>query len=179
MLLSPEAFLQQVADPEIEQMYSLWAQARAARSYPSQRDIDLPAIPKLLPKLFILDRVGDTFRYRFMGTAIDQHVGMSLTGKLFTDVRRGPWQAEITKFFRDVLDNGCMGMLTTRIPSEIYGWRDYRRFGLPIADDGLTPNKVIGLFLIGQNDPKKPARRSVLEGENDGDGLVSSQFARL
>ena len=172
-------FLEELNDPEIFRMYDLWLAARAANRFPSQRDIDLPTVPKLLPKLYILDRVGDTFRYRFMGTEIDKHVGMSLTGKLFTDVRSGAQTAQITQFFHDVLDNGCMGLPTTRLPVKLKNWHVYRRLAFPIADDHETPNKVTGLFLMERFDDLSDRRRSVLDGENAADGVVISQFAKL
>lgn len=177
--MTARELLDQAADPDIDRVYAFWSAARGTHAYPSQRDLDLPSIPKLLPKFFILDRVGATFRYRFMGSAIDQHVGMSLTGKLFTDVRTGQLLDVITKFFADTLDNGQMGLLTTRMPSEKHEWLTYRRIALPVADDHVSPNKVVGLFLMEKEDRSAPKRRSVLEGENAADGTVVSQYANL
>lgn len=178
-MLTATEFLAELKDPEIDQMYRFWSASRGSHAFPAQRDMDLPSVPNLLPKFFILDRVGDTFRYRFMGTEIDRHIGMSLTGKLFTDVRTGPQTAQITKFFHDVLDDGCMGMLTTRLPADMQNWHVYRRITFPIADDHEVPNKVTGLFLMEHIDELSDNRRSVLEGENAADGIVISQFAKL
>lgn len=137
------------ADPRVGQLLDFWYASRGAHPYPAQRDLDLMTVPPLLPNLFILDALPDgDFRYRFIGTKIDEHMGMSLTGRLFSDARSGRILREITQFFSRIVDTGQLGLLATRLPSEKFEWVRYTRFGLPLADDYETINKILGLYLF-------------------------------
>ncbi|PIW27119.1 MAG: hypothetical protein COW30_11520 [Rhodospirillales bacterium CG15_BIG_FIL_POST_REV_8_21_14_020_66_15] len=95
------------ADPRVGELFEFWNAARGANRYPAQADLKLSAIPRLLPNVFVIDVLeGHVFRYRFIGTRIDEHMGVSLTGKVFSDTRSGRLLREITGFFSRIAEQG-------------------------------------------------------------------------
>ena len=137
------------ADPRVGELLEFWYAARGGNRFPAQKDLDLSSVPRLLPNLYILDVLpGPDFGYRFIGTKIDEHMGVSLTGKRFSQARSGRILHEITNFFSHVASRGVLGLLATRLPSEKFEWVRYTRLGLPLADDHETVNKILGLYLF-------------------------------
>lgn len=130
--------------------------------------------------MFIIDLLeNDDFLYRFMGSAIDQHLGASLTGRTFSDYRSGRVLQILMQFFLKVVKQPQMGILITQLDSETHEWVVYTRAALPIADDHQTPNKVIGLLLMQQSpDALLPAQKLLL-AEKEQDGLVKSYYGTL
>jgi hypothetical protein len=63
-------------------LYSYWLSKRGARIMPARGDINPADIPRLLPHLLIVERAGDQFRYRLVGSAIAQGVGYAVTGTI-------------------------------------------------------------------------------------------------
>jgi hypothetical protein len=61
-------------------LYGYWLSKRGARIMPARGDINPADIPLLLPHLMIIERAGDQFRYRQVGSAIVKAVGYDATG---------------------------------------------------------------------------------------------------
>jgi hypothetical protein len=61
-------------------LHGYWLAKRADRILPARRDIDPADIPLLLPYLKIVERTGDRFRYRLVGSAIVRETGYDFTG---------------------------------------------------------------------------------------------------
>ncbi len=167
-------------DDRIAAIYAFWDQARGAHRFPSQADLNLMDIPKLLPHLFILDDEGDrTFRYRFMGSAIDAHIGIPLTGKTFAEHRSGRVLEEITSFFSRIIDGDVLGVMTSQLPSETVKWAIYTRVGLPIADDHMKPNKVLGIMTVEHGGSITDRAPSILDGDIEERGHAEQIFGTL
>jgi hypothetical protein len=62
--------------------YEYWKQKRGNRAMPARRDIDPAEIPKILPHVFLLDvrQQPLDFRYRLIGTKMDEHMLDRYTG---------------------------------------------------------------------------------------------------
>ena len=167
-------------DTDVGILLAFWKAARGNNPFPSQADLDLISIPKLAPNIFILDaEPKDIFRYRYMGTAIDSHIGVNLTGRTVDEFRAGRVLSELTTFFKTVLDTSSMGILTTQLPSETRGATIYTRVGLPIADDHQTPNKVLGILLFQLPDGMNGHRKVPYDIESEEQGIVSTEFGEL
>ena len=151
-LVTLEQFLEFQPDDRVRAMLEFWSDARGSAAFPSYTDIDLMTVPRLAPETFVIDSLGDgDFRYRFMGSKIDALVGGSFTGKKFSEARHGRVLEEISSFFGTVVSNGLIGVLTTSLPSETSAYRTYVRTGFPLADDHVSPNKVLGMiFPVGE-----------------------------
>ncbi len=168
------------ADPRVGELLEFWYAARGDNRFPAQKDLDLSSIPRLLPNLYILDALpGPDFGYRFIGTKIDEHMGVSLTGKRFSQARSGRILHEITNFFSRIVDRGLLGLLATRLPSEKFEWVRYTRFGLPLADDHETVNKILGLYLFDPVREELDQTPNVDEMDQSELGEVVYQFGDL
>ena len=156
----------QLKDDRIKEIFDFWKRSRGAHRFPAQGDLNLIDVPKLLPSLFIIDAEENrTFRYRFMGSSLDEHIGIALTGKTFSDHRSGRVLEEITSFFSRIIDGDVLGVMISQLPSETVNWATYTRVGLPLADDHVTPNKVLGIMLIKHGGSTFDRASSFLEGD--------------
>jgi hypothetical protein len=168
------------ADPRVGQVYEFWKAARGANQCPAQMDLDLFQISKLLPNVFIIDVLGGSqFRYRYLGTKIDEHLGRSFTGKVFSQARSGRVLSEITRFFDRIAEDRVLGLLETRLPSERLEWVRYSRLGLPIADDHRTVSKIFGLFLFEGIEDRYFRTPDIHDINHDELGEVASRFGDL
>jgi hypothetical protein len=62
------------------ELYRYWLSKRGARVMPSRGDINPADISQLLPYLMVVERAGEQFRYRQVGSAIVEAVGYDATG---------------------------------------------------------------------------------------------------
>ena len=168
------------ADPRVGQVYDFWNAARAGNRCPAQADLDLPSIPRLMPNVFIIDVLGGSeYRYRYLGTKIDEHLGRSFTGKVFSQARSGRVLSEITRFFDRVAGDRVLGLLETRLPSERFEWVRYSRLGLPRADDHRNITKVFGLFLSEGDKDRRYQTPDIHDIDHDELGEVECRFGEL
>jgi len=167
-------------DTDIGILLSFWNAARGSNRFPSQTDLDLATIPRLAPHVFILDAEDNSvFRYRYLGTAIDAHFGVNLTGHTFDEFRSGRVLDEITTFFKQIMDTSSMGILTTQLPSETNDAITYTRVGLPVADDHQSPNKILGLLLFHLPDTNVQYEETSYDLENEDIGVVNAVYGEL
>jgi hypothetical protein len=75
--------LDDMTEPVLRRVHSWWQSHRTTEALPSRRDLDPADLREVLPHLFIVDvlhgRLLD-FRYRLVGTAIEDYAGVRLTG---------------------------------------------------------------------------------------------------
>ena len=139
------SFVDEISNPNLVALYEFWRESSDADSFPSQRDLNLSDIPKLLPNCWFLDVLPDRkFRYRFMGTDIDRHLGVSVTGKMVHEFRKGQILETMTEFMGNVAETGNPGYCETRMSTEKKSELIYMRLALPVADDHVNVNKLFG-----------------------------------
>jgi len=170
----------QLDDDRVREIFDFWLRSRGAHRFPAQGDLNLMDVPKLLPHLFMLDAEPNrTFRYRFMGSSLDDHIGIALTGKTFSEYRSGRVLEEIINFFLRVIDGYVLGVMTSQLPSETVNWATYTRVGLPLADDHVMPNKVLGIMLIEHGGSTFDRAPSILEGDIEERGHAEQVFGAI
>ncbi len=76
------------APRDIADGLAYWTRIRAQRDMPSRSDLDPMAIHHLLPYVMLVDVLRDPldFRFRLVGTAIDEIVARSYTGVRFSEL---------------------------------------------------------------------------------------------
>jgi hypothetical protein len=79
-----------VTDPRLERAYLYWLDKTAGRLIPSRADIDPIEIPKLLPDVILVERLGDGCWYRLIGTENARARGINATGRLPDEVLADP-----------------------------------------------------------------------------------------
>lgn len=162
------SFRADIRHEESQQVYDFWLSAHRDDRLPRQCDLDLVSIPKLLPNCFIMDAIGDDrFRYRFVGTAIERHIGMPLTGKVMDEMRSGRLLETLTKLYGTTQRTGRAGFVTTQMPTEMHDFMLYHRLSLPISDDGETVNKIFGGHYFEQQSARSKYDRFVEDHDKD------------
>ena len=74
--------------PINQQGFDYWNQKRGSRNMPARDDIDPSEILKILPHVFLLDVRAEPldFRYRLIGTKMDEHMMGTYTGLWMSEI---------------------------------------------------------------------------------------------
>jgi hypothetical protein len=130
--------------PLVQEAWNYWNQKRGARRMPSRKDIDPVEIPRLLSSTALVDVLRDPldFRFRLLGTAIDNISSKNMRGVRFSEL---PYLNEGNKGWTDYAYVARTGQpLTTDRP---YIGKNKMVVRLtdslfPLSDDGETVNMV-------------------------------------
>jgi hypothetical protein len=129
-------------------LHAYWASKRTDGRLPGRRDIDPSEIPQLLPALFLVDISAGPprrFRFRLVGTQIVFLEG-EITGKYLDEIMRIDLAADIVRHYEDA----CRGV--AYVCDRSLEWQnrdhvDYSVLLLPLADDGVTVDRLVGYAL--------------------------------
>lgn len=134
-----------MSNSKIDLAQSYWAQKRGSQSMPARADIEPGEIKPLLPNIVLLDVLTDPldFRYRLIGTRIDEHSAQRCTGLLMSEV---PGRARPSTVW-----SNCQRVVETGQPSDsqvpyVGPHKDYvttRQVVLPLSDDGKHVNMLM------------------------------------
>ncbi|MBT3371592.1 MAG: PAS domain-containing protein [Rhodospirillaceae bacterium] len=135
---------------EFRPLYDCWRQARGPRAMPARADMDPLSMPRqLLPNIFLLEvhQAPQRFRFRLVGTAVVAMLGEDWTGKFVDELRQANQQ--VTDQYVETLKR--------REPTEFHNeyskydpsvqrkrLMHYRRLLLPMSDDEVTVNMLLG-----------------------------------
>ncbi len=133
-------------EKELKDILAYWESKRADRAMPARRDIDPLEIPKLLPRLLMVDTAErlDDFCYRLYGTEVCKGFENDRTGLHFSQLPRienydvvygGYWRTYVEK--TPVYFHG-------QIVSEARNYIRYSRLTLPLSDDGAAVDIILG-----------------------------------
>lgn len=137
--------------PRCQELHRCWQSLPRAGHLPSRKDFDPLAVPGLLRDLFLIDVVRDDagarrYRYRLVGTGNVERFGRDNTGRWLDEAIEVPHRDN----FLDMYERA----VTTRAPiceklTAEHMQRKYllyERLLLPMADDGETPDILVGLI---------------------------------
>ncbi len=137
-----------IENPVLRKVYEYWTGKRTEGRLPSRADIDPLEIPDLLPKIMLTDVVetdrGRRHRYRLVGTKTTAQFGMDATGQFIDDVIDGSYLAFVTGLLDMAVDTGSPIYSRSRNYTEQDADMWAERVMLPLADDGVTVNIVLG-----------------------------------
>jgi hypothetical protein len=79
--------LTDIKSPKLQQALAYWNEKRGQRQMPARADIDPMEMIPLLPHVILLDVLGDPldFRYRLIGTLVEDHMSAPYTGRRFSE----------------------------------------------------------------------------------------------
>ena len=176
--IKPQAnFGDAIAHEQLRELYFFWQSCCHDGKYPRQKDIQLSIVPHLVSNCYIMDVLEDQkFINRFVGTNIDRHLGISLTGKHTDEYRRGTTLKTQTDFFTYVSQTGMCGHLITRMSSEANEHLIYHRSAMPLSDDGVTINKLLGGWYHHPIDSNSPPLYRVDTTEYEQTALMSVTY---
>jgi hypothetical protein len=125
-------------------LYSYWLSKRGARIMPARSDINPVDIPLLLPYLMIVERAGDQFRYRLMGSAIVRGVGYDATGGNVGSYMVAPeTAAEARAIFRRAFSTARPVFATGEFIFKSGAHFNMSLLTLPLSEDGAVVNMSI------------------------------------
>lgn len=81
-----------LATPRLRQGHDYWNAKRGGRWAPSRADLDPAEVKSLLPHVILMDVVRNAafgpldFRYRLIGTKIDEHSSGRFTGRMMSEI---------------------------------------------------------------------------------------------
>ena len=134
-------------DDRHTQIYKYWLEKKGTKHVPSRSDLDPIDIPSLLPNIFLFDVMWDPldYRMRLVGTRLVQVMERDCTGMHFDEIYQGERALKVRE------DYDRVAMKFEPVYSEIRaGWMNrnyltYYRLMLPLSDDGLRVNMMLGL----------------------------------
>lgn len=109
------------------EVYAHWQRLAARRGgIPLRADLDPAEIPRLLPFLFIVERIRSTGRYffRLSGTGIRDIMGSENTNRFLDELLHGEDLAAVSAMFEEVMGQGACIRSTEGLT---YSDRSYRR----------------------------------------------------
>jgi len=150
-LISDSTLHDQLAESRhrpLRELHAYWDGKRADGRLPGRRHIDPSEIPHLLPALFLVDVSAGPprrFRFRLVGTQI-VFVEGEITGKHLDEIMRTDLVADIVRHYEDA----CRGIVYVCDRSLEWQDRDHVDYSvllLPLADDGMTVDRLVGYAL--------------------------------
>jgi len=114
---------------------------------PRRADIDPTDIPKLLPKIMLVEVLASgRYRYRLIGTENDEAHGVNATGRYLDEVLPGPeYRTHVLELYDECVRSGralyseCLFVSPQQRAPE----RHRKVLFLPLSDDGETVNQVL------------------------------------
>ncbi len=141
--------------PDLCQVLDYWKSRKGDRIVPARADIDPVDIPRLLPRVMLVDietgPSGDLdFRYRLSGTGIRNVHGYDATGLRPRDLKPALYGKLIHAHYRAAVEARAplahvIAMITNKKQ------RSYARIILPLSDDGETINMLMTVDSETQN----------------------------
>ena len=135
----------------IAALRAYWIRKRGSRAYPSRRDIVPSEIREWLPFVLLVDVVerGADFRYRLVGTHLNQFFPMPPAGKLMSKVLAPFGENTINRTiaaYRHVTTTGAP--LRVKGDGALYGQppKYFEALLTPLCDDGVRVNMIFGGF---------------------------------
>ena len=132
--------------PLLRAVFEYWQRKRGGRRMPARRDVDPQELSAHLPHLFLMDVVGDDFRYRLLGSAITERYGRDGTGQLVSEAYAE--LPEIREWYLTVLRAFVSGKrpILTSAPMRAVQ-KEFilvQALHLPLSDDDCGVNMILG-----------------------------------
>lgn len=143
----------------VRQAYEYWRSKCAGGRLPRRADIRPEEIPGLLPYLFLVDVIGDppTFRYRLVGTQINQWAGREYTDVALDEREYGPNWRLVHDIYADVVKRREPVLSEYSAPWKERDFLTYERIVAPLSSDGAAVDMLLGALNVLPRPPSPPA----------------------
>ena len=144
----PTGAVSQIAEPQLQALYSYWSGKRRGTDWPARQDIRPEEIKPLLPYVMLVDVLGLGHRFRFRLVGTDVAFGIDPTGKLLHEaVPEGSYRDHITaQFRRGAAGPGALYNQSSYTYAGVAGPRGISRLFMPLSSDG----RAVDMMLVGQ-----------------------------
>ncbi|HET6223971.1 MAG TPA: PAS domain-containing protein [Dongiaceae bacterium] len=133
---------------ELRRFFDYWQSKMTADRLPGRADIEPTEIPQLLPNIFLIDVVAGTpprFCFRLVGTRIVE-MEFEMTGRFLDEMVPQVYDTAMGRHYLDAIE-GKIYLRRTDLRWRQREHIDYDVLLLPLADDGMTVNRLFGLAL--------------------------------
>lgn len=140
-------FAERIDHPDMRALYAHWR--TLSPGVPARANFDPFDIPAQMPHLFMMDVMPEgRFRYRLVGTALDQHIGRPFTGRYLDEMRAGRTLSDLRELFATAAREGVPGYYVSRLASESQPLATYRRLVMPLAEPDGSIAVLLGGFRV-------------------------------
>lgn len=124
--------------------FDYWNQKRGSKAMPARGDIDPSEIPKILPHVFLLDVRPEPldFRYRLIGTKMDEHMTGSYTGLWMSEIPHQKPPSRIWASCRQVVEEKRPLSSDTPYVGKHKEFLTTEDLIMPLSDDGKQVNML-------------------------------------
>jgi hypothetical protein len=147
-------FAEKIHHPLLKQLYAYWLGKRAGICMPPRRAIAPDELRGLLPHLLLIDVVAaeQRYRYRLAGTHIREFFGREITGLHLDEIADGQPYRHFKAIFDTVAQLPAINYYASEFWWEQRHWLHYQRLLLPLSDDGLSVNMLVGASIYTPRD---------------------------
>ena len=142
--------VEEMKNPDFEFILQKWHEIMASGRFPTKADFPPQEMVSLLPKIMLFDIVHPEnepepiFKFRLVGTAICQAIGIDPTGKFLTDIPFDPETADRMKTCIETKKPYAKYKNDREWPDLSY--KDYDGLGVPLSSDGETIDHFLYIF---------------------------------
>ncbi|WP_181905189.1 PAS domain-containing protein [Aestuariispira insulae] len=128
-------------------LYAYWETIRGARAMPSRSDFEPLDVPKLLPYVFLLDVQQEPldFHYRIVGETIIRFSGQNLMGQWASALDRHRDPSPVWALLRNTVNDRVPRLIHFSYSAGDITVSHLPVLALPLSDDGITVNKIVGM----------------------------------
>lgn len=159
-----EAIRTHLLFPETRQLLDVWLTLWEAgmQGLPDRRKIDPTVMPRLLPRIFILERTNEENRlkYRLAGEEINRRYDYGLIGKHLDEITPADALPRIESYFRATFEQPAIILLSGILFSEREKPGYGERLLLPICDPSSDRPGILGMTYQKQLFPDADAARA-------------------
>jgi len=134
-----------LGDTDLTTLYEYWTSKRIGRAMPRRADINPSQIKPLLPDVFILEiHQPLRFRFRLVGSMICQRWRQDNTGKWLDELDFDGKLDTTLEQHASVARTGVPRCDVQEFVGDNGRYLHYRRLLLPLSEDAITPNMLLG-----------------------------------
>jgi hypothetical protein len=137
--------------PKLRALHVYWLSLWRGDLFPARQRLDPLAIPQLLDSLFLIDieRQPLRFRYRLMGTKLVAFRGRELKGLYMEEAHPEFETSPVKQHYVILAETGEPRWRKGLAQFDWGGRPSIERLLLPLADDGRTPDCILGMSVFG------------------------------
>ena len=144
--------------PKVRALHDYWTAKRGERPIPRRADLDPIEIPTLLPNVFLIDVKGEAPQllvYRVFGTALVDLFGFDFT---LQEVGKGTLPEHLPEMrarYARVIRERQPFYHRTRMRDRLNDFTEVDRIILPLSQDGVRVNQMIGMTIAISGVPRR------------------------
>jgi hypothetical protein len=136
-----------ITSPILKSLLDVWRAKSGERPMPRRAEISMRDIKGILPAIFMADVAdgGESFVATLIGSALTNVTGHNATGQKITSVARNELDRRFWTYLRRCTATAApLAVITDRAIVESVRFARGENLILPLSDDGVTVNKIIG-----------------------------------